>query len=862
MSFVHESAEPPKIAEVFHTETNAGNGKGVNMSQEMGDPLSNQYFSYLDQACIYFHDTTANLENAFVGGKATNMKKLGQIQSLSIPPWFVISSSVFQQFLVENDLIRTICELDLLCQNPQENSADIQRLAHKIRMLIQEKPLSQELYVKIKEAYEKLSLSSLSRHPSFAVRSSGIMEDSAASSCAGLYDTQLNEREIDPIIAAMKSVWASSFNPRVIQERIRLQLKQTQCQMGVIIQEQIDARSSGVISTLVLSNNYPGIQISGNYGVGESVVSGEVSVDGWVLHPTKGYILEEIKGSKESCHLLSSHEGVEMSNVPEEKRAAFVLDHIELSSLFSQVQNIKDHYDCDVDIEYALDQNGSVFILQARPLVNVQANEIRVVDVENINELNIIGRGHFSVAGVATGRLVFVESLEALEKEEIILQPQDIVLAYVTTNVWSQYLGHVRGLVTREGSPASHPILLCREKQVPCVIGITNDFERLIAHSNQTVTIDGFNKSIYSGEVKTKIASQNDLLAQFQPVSIREWPDLSTSLPHLIHNKMAVESGGIYWRRTPTYPVVGFQKELNLLRFDLVPDLLQKKDVKILSNVIDGYTCCELAPFSDYVSLFDGFDPDKALEFNQKHNKCIETFLKLSEIATRSKQAWHDYIDAYAHLRSYIWLGDALRSYAQRKVEEIGMDMELPLFYLEECAKEIQASLPEIDTQMHLDLRELALQFQESPFYEDVGTLKNNNAELYQHVEAIGKKYRFEHKISLDKEIDLNVAYTRLKREIDTVIQGKSLSTDKTTDPTRNLLPEMDQLKKWLRVTIWNRILQSDSHHVDARAKEIVRPQLVQLGNALLQTGHIDSAENIFNCSIEEVGNYIGKVHE
>jgi len=855
MHFDHDTANHPQIVEVFYVE--ADNKSSRNPLMQQKKPSVNHTFSDHDQMDIFFYDTNVKLANSVVGGKAVNMQRLGQIEGLTVPSWFVISSQVFQEFLTENGLMQIIHELDMLCQNPQENSKSIQSLADKIRLLIIEKPLKKDFYLKLKNAYKKLSLSTLTTLPSFALRSSGIIEDSATSSCAGLYDTQLHKKGIDHIADGIKSVWASSFNPRVIQERIRLGLKQTQCEMGVIIQEQVDARSSGVISTLVLSNNYPGIQISGNYGVGESVVSGEVSVDGWVLHPQKGYILEEIKGSKESCHQLSLQEGVDKVDLPISKRDAFVLNQNELSILFAQVQTIKNSYNCDVDIEYAVDQRGIIFILQARPLVNVQLDEIRVVDVEDMNELNTIGRGHFSVAGVATGRLVFIESLEALETGEIVLQPQDIALAYITTNVWSQYLGHIKGLVTREGSPASHPILLSREKQIPCVIGIADDFEQLIAYSDQIVTIDGFNKCIYEGDVKTKSASQDDLLKQFESVSIRQWPELAASLPHLLHNKMAVESEGLYWRRTPTYPVVGFQKELNLLRFDLVPILLNKPDVKVLSNVIDDYTCCELAPFSEYVGLFDGFDTDMALAFNQSHKNCLATFLDCSANATRSKQDWQAYIDAYAHLRSYIWLGDALRSYAQRKVEEIGMEIQLPLFYLEECAKEIQATLPELDTQMHQELRTLAMRFQKDPVFEDVTILKKHNPELYQPVEEIGKKYRFEHKISLDKELDLNVVYTRLKREVEAVIQGKSLSTNKTTDQTRILLPEMDELKKWLYVTIWNRILQSDSHHLDARAKEIVRPQLLKLGQLLTEKGSIESAELIFNYSIEEIGDFI-----
>ncbi len=815
-----------------------------------------------EQVDIFFHDTNITLDSAFVGGKAVNMQALGQINEITVPSWLVISSQVFQGFLAENGLTPLIQELELLCHNPQDNAKPIELFAKKLRKLIIQKQLNTEFHSKLKNAYTKLSASLQTAPPSFAVRSSGIIEDGAASSCAGLYDTQLNQQSLDHVIQSLKLVWASSFNSRVIQERIRLGLPQTQCDMGVIIQEQVNARTSGVILTLVLSNHYPGIQISGNYGVGESVVSGEVSVDGWVLHPQLGYILEAIKGSKKSCHLLSAHEGIEKTDLPISKTDAFVLNRHELSALFTQAQIIKNDYNCDVDIEYALDHQGHIFILQARPLVNVQSANIQVVDVSDMNELHTIGKGHFSVAGVTSGRLVFIRSLEELETGEIVLHPQDIALAYVTTNVWSQYLGHIRGLVTREGSPTSHPILLSREKQIPCVIGIADDFERLIAYSGHIVTIDGFTKCIYEGAIKTKAADPEALSKQFEPISIRQWPELADSLPHLLHNKMAVHSEGIYWRRTPTYPVVGFQRELNLLRFELVPILLKKPDVKILSNVIDGYTCCALTPFSEYVALFDGFDTEMALAFNQNHKDCIITFLINAETATRSPQDWQAYTESYARLRSYVWLGDALRSYAQRKAEELGAEIKLPLLYFEECAKEIQATIPELDTQMHQELRQLAIRFQDlfSQERSDAPIPEERCTELYQCVAMIGKQFRFEHRISLDKELDLNVVYARLKKEVEAVMQGKPLSTHKTTDRTRVLLPEMDQLKKWLYVAIWNRILQSDSHHLDARAKEIVRPQLLTLGQLLTKSKRFMSAHDIFDHSVEEIGNFIKEV--
>lgn len=823
---------------------------------EIASPHSNEKKAnqeaplFSGQEEVYFFDASSELPASLVGGKAANLQKISHVHGIVIPPWAVFSVLMFQQFLEETNLFSIISELDSLCISPEENTLSIKILSDKIQTWISESPLSSSLSLKISKAYESLIAFVNKSDPIFAVRSSGVTEDCNFSSCAGLYDTFLNVRGVENIINAIKSVWSSSFKLSVIQERIRLGLKQTDCLMGVILQEQVDARASGTVSTLVLSNNYPGIQISGNYGIGESVVSGEVNVDEWILHPAKGYILEAIQGNKEFCHNLNSQGGTEKRILTNSKRKDFVLSRHELTNIFDQVKLIKEYYSCDVDVEYAFDQKGELIILQARPLVKVTLD---YVCVDQAEELSAIGHGLYSVAGVATGRLVFVESLEQLESE-IKLEPNDIVLAYVTTNVWSQYLVNIAGLITREGSPCSHPILLCRERQIPCVIGIADGFEQLITYSGEIVTIDGFNKCVYQGKVPIKKVSQSDLSRQFETVAVREWPELSTSLPHLLHNKMAVEYEGAYWRRTPTYPVVGFQQELNMLRFDIVPALLNKEGkIQISAKVIDDYACCELKPFSDYVALFEGFEIKDLEQFNENHQKCIQMFEDYSSRCIASKTDWENYINSYARLRAFIWLGDALRSYALRKVEEIGAQIELPAFYLEECAKEIQSKIPEMDVEMHQKLHELAFKFQEIPIYEHVEGLKDNHEEFYQEIETIGKKYRFEHKISLDKNLDLNFVYTQLKKEIEAVRKGKIFTTKKTPIPERIFLPEKNKLKRWLQTSIKNRILQSDSHHIDARAKEIARPQFLELGEVLVKKGLLNSSEEIFNCSLKTI---------
>lgn len=815
----------------------------------------------INMAHVFFGDTKVPLTADVVGGKAANLQKLGQIEGINTPKWFVLTTEVFKQYLRDNNLIDLIDRLDILCADPEKNSLEITQLTAKIKEAIVTGKMSAAIFLKISAAYEELKKMVKSSQARCAVRSSGVTEDGTISSCAGLYDSFLNCQSVDEVTEAVKGVWASSFNERVVQERIRLRVAQSNCFMGVIVQEFVDARASGVVSTLVLSNNYPGIQIAANYGLGESVVSGEVSVDGWIIHPTKGYILEMIRGEKEFCHVPDGKKGTKIIEVASKDRERLVLSTNEAHNLAQQVARIKAHYRCEVDVEFAVGVSGELFILQTRPLVAVISDKVLVVDPKETKKHKEIARGLYSVPGVTSGKLIFISSWNDLATGKMRLTKDDIALAYVTTNTWSQYLNNIRGLVTREGSPSSHPILLCREKKIPCVIGIHHAFEELIQNNGRMVTIDGLNKAIYEGIVPSKEANSADLMNQFKSIEIRKWPNLDESLPHLLHNKMVVEHEGKYWRLTPTYRLTGFQLELNMRRFEVVPFLVKKEgSVKILAQVIDGYTCNEMVSFEKYVALFEGFELKDAVAFNEAQSQCMQDFIKLAETFTLDPTHWYKYIETYARFRAFIWLGGGFRSYAERRVDEIGSAMELPSFYLDECMQVLQAAIHEIDTVMHRDIYEFAKRIQHKSLPKDVKDLKVSDLELYKELEGLSQKYRFEHNISLDVPLDLNLVFNRVKQEIETLRSGGVLTTSKHIDQNRDLLPEVPELKEWLRLSIWNRILQSDAHHLDARAKAFVRPKLLELGRLLVEREILDEPEEVFACSVEEIAGHIKAV--
>jgi phosphohistidine swiveling domain-containing protein len=630
--------------------------------------------------------------------------------------------------------------------------------------------------------------------------------------------------------------------------------------MGVVIQELIDAHASGVVSTIVIGNNYPGMQVTANFGMGVSVVDGEVSPDSWVLHHKQGYILEAFRGGKNKKVCLRGSDGLVELPVDEGMQRSYCLSEDEVQKIWRNAQDIKKLYGCEVDIEFALDTKRRLFVLQTRPLVRIES-KTQVIDPNDLQDREPIARGNFSVPGVASGKLAYVSDYESLASGKTKLSKSDIVIAYVTTNTWSQHLATIGGLITCEGAPSSHPILLCREKGVPCVIGMEQaTFKKILALDGKMVTLDGHNQLVYPGVVGTKKAKLEDLMERFKPVQMREWPGLDQLMPSLIHNKMVIEDNGKYWRKSPTFPIVGFQAAFNIHRFDLLGELVSKPQVKIEARQIDDFVCFLMCPYEEHVSsLFNGLTLPAANAFHRSQRECMAEYIRVSSEFALDPVIWKKYVALSARFRAYILLGGALRSYSERKVDQMGIGMELPKFYLDECANSLQSEMSELDSEMHQKIHDLAIEMEHDHHVpvDDVMLLKGTNPVLFSKIEALAMKYRFEHQISLHLPTDLNMAYKRILTEIKHIQSGHLFTTNKGGYKNHTFLPHTE-LREWLRISIENRLLQSDSHHLDAQSKAFVRPKLVELGNALVTKGVLSKIEQIFGSSVDQIAQYMG----
>ncbi|MFP5388776.1 MAG: PEP/pyruvate-binding domain-containing protein, partial [Thermoleophilia bacterium] len=212
------------------------------------------------------------------GGKGANLGELSAA-GLPVPPGFVIGAPAYAAFCDEGGLrsrIESLCAIDV------EDTAELTRAAEEIRLTIESEPIPGWLEDAICAAY--LDLAEGEESPAVAVRSSATAEDTASASFAGMNETLLNVRGTVSLLDAVRRCWSSLFGARTIYYRAQKGFSQADMDIAVVVQRQIDATRAGVMFTIDPSTGASDrLVIEAAFGLGESVVSGSVSPDRYVI---------------------------------------------------------------------------------------------------------------------------------------------------------------------------------------------------------------------------------------------------------------------------------------------------------------------------------------------------------------------------------------------------------------------------------------------------------------------------------------------------------------------------------------------------------------------------------------------------
>ena len=301
---------------------------------------------------------------SLAGGKGANLGELISA-NINVPKGFVITADSYKTFLKENGIEKIIRNK---LREVSGDEGQLLKAADYFRELIGSGNFSSETKKLIEDKYK-----SLGENIRVAIRSSATAEDLPDASFAGQQESYLNVQGIDDVLSKILKCYASLWGNRAVSYRLHQGYDQTCVSIAVIVQEMVESEKSGVLFTInPLSQKADEMQINASYGLGESVVSGRVTPDSYIVRKT-GKLIETTIGSKETKIVYGNKNTVEIA-VNEEERKKRVLDDNEISGLLNCGLKIEKHYGIPMDIEWAIKDN-KVYILQARAITTLKNDD-------------------------------------------------------------------------------------------------------------------------------------------------------------------------------------------------------------------------------------------------------------------------------------------------------------------------------------------------------------------------------------------------------------------------------------------------------------------------------------------------------
>jgi pyruvate,water dikinase len=296
------------------------------------------------------------------GGKAVNLAKLTRL-GFHVPRGLSISSAAFTQMVKKNqDLTGFLNKVD-----KSDDLEEILEISESLQQTIGNYQIPENVISEISENLNHLEQTKFG----FAVRSSATIEDRRDVSFAGQAESYLCVKEQEDIIESIKKVWQSVFSERALIYLKAKEIPLIEVKMAVLIQEMIPAEVSGVMFTANVVTNNPGeILINSTWGLGNTLVSGEIVPDTYVLKKKPLSVIEQNLGEKEFTSRQVLYELV-LDDTPEERRSQYSLDERTLFGIAEVGMKIEEGMESPQDIEWCIKPDGSLVILQTRPITTL-----------------------------------------------------------------------------------------------------------------------------------------------------------------------------------------------------------------------------------------------------------------------------------------------------------------------------------------------------------------------------------------------------------------------------------------------------------------------------------------------------------
>ena len=491
-----------------------------------------------------------------VGDKAVNLARVECDLRVRVPESFAVTVDAYRELMDSGGLagqLRT-----LLAPARLDAPDDFRRRCEMARHLVEQAPVPASVSDAIRSAWRACGIPA---GAGLAVRSSAAGEGSELS-FAGQFETFLNVPPAE-LTAAWKKVVASRFSPRAVFYRRAAGLADVDTPMAVLVQRMIPARASGVLFT-----RRPGeprgteVVISAARGLGPDVSTGVASADQFLVTRSEPHrVLERRIAPKRARLVCAEGGGVErMAIGPVEQLQASIAD-AEAIQLATLALGLERYFGKPQDVEWALDADGRLHVLQARSL-RVEKAEAAVGLVPP-GALLLLRGGE----PVWPGRAVGPVHLARTPNEEEDTPSGAVLVVPQLLPDCVRLLPRVCGIVVERGTITGHAASILREFRIPSLFGASGAMDTLVAA--QEVSLDVASRSVFDGALWPELRGR-------LPVAVHGRRTLG--LPDVLAGKLTKLTGSAFvgtWALQSLHDVIRFAHEMAIqAMFDIGDRLL------------------------------------------------------------------------------------------------------------------------------------------------------------------------------------------------------------------------------------------------------------------------------------------------
>lgn len=459
-----------------------------------------------ENAYVLWFDELRREDVALVGGKSSSLGELTSATHVPVPYGYATTANAYRYFMEATGTNKKVHELlDQL--DDVEDSAELRDVCAKIREAIVSAEMPADLADAIGDAYEELAKKTGRADPFVAVRSSATAEDLPDASFAGQQDTYLNVHGRDEVIRKVKECYASTFTDRATYYRVKKGFAHENVALSAAVQMMAYSKVAGVMFTVDLATGADDkIMIEGSWGLGEYIVQGTVTPDNFVVDKDSLTILSRRINEKPIELVRNEEGGVEEKRVPEELAKAQVMTDEQIAELAGYAKAIEKHYGCYMDMEWALDENDKLWILQARPETvwsrkNKEKKEGKKVNVTTDHK--VLVKGLPASPGLVAGKAHVITDPADIDQ----FKEGEILVTLMTSPDWVPAMKKALAIVTDAGGMTCHASIVSRELGIPCVVGTKSRSvdATSVLKTGQEITVDAQNGIVYDGIVEDMI---------------------------------------------------------------------------------------------------------------------------------------------------------------------------------------------------------------------------------------------------------------------------------------------------------------------------------------------------------------------